>query len=237
MLDSELSRRELLARSAATAAGLGLSIALSANARRAYAETTATPDPKADEATLNALLSAEYDAIATYTAGAAILEGDTETPQSVRDTVAAVAQHFQAQHKQHADALRALIEADGGMPAPDTMKPQLPASFPASSARTSDVIKLATDKEKQAAFTYAQVLETISTQTAAKLVASIGGVETQHFVVLHLLASELATPTEKTAMKPELVVPAAFVVDVGLSDSLSLEDFRALDELLAFDPK
>ena len=231
-----LSRRELLVRSAATAAGIGLSVSLSTS-RKAYAKVDPKPDPKADETTLNALLTAEYDAVAAYTAGAAIIAADSQTPQETRDVVSGVAAHFRDQHVQHAAALSALIKANGGSAAEDSGKPKLPASFPADSARTLDVVKLAADKEKQAAFTYAQVMATISTQTAAKLVASIGAVETQHFVVLYLLAEELITTTAKTSSNPELVVPAAFILDVGPAGSTNLENLPALDDLLALDPK
>jgi len=104
-----MSRREMLVRSAATAAGLSLSISLSAATRKAQAKVDPAPNPKNDNTTLNALLSAEYDAIATYTAGAVIIAADSATPQATRDTVTAVAVHFRNQHTQHAAALRRLI--------------------------------------------------------------------------------------------------------------------------------
>ena len=235
-MTNSLARREMLVRSAATAAGLSLSISLSAASRKAQAKVDPEPNPKNDNVTLNALLSAEYDAIATYTAGAGIIAADSATAQATRDTVTSVAVHFRAQHTQHAAALRRLIQDNDGTPVADTGKPKLPGSFPAATANTTDVIKLAADKEKQAAFTYAQVMRSISTQTAAKLVAAIGAVETQHFVVLHLLAEGLISATAKTAMNPALVVPAAFILDVGGQGTLNLEKFSALDDLLALDP-
>ena len=234
-MPNSISRRDMLVRSAATAAGLQLSISWSA-ARKAHAKVDPAPNPKNDNATLNALLAAEYDAIATYTAGAGIIASDSATAQATRDTVTAVAVHFRDQHSQHAAALRRLIEDNEGMPVADTGKPKLPSSFPAATATTTDVIKLAADKEKQAAFTYAQVMGAISTQTAAKLVAAIGAVETQHFVVLYLLAEGLISATAKTGMNPALVVPAAFILDVGGAGTLNLEKFSALDDLLALDP-
>jgi rubrerythrin len=233
---NSLSRREMLVRSAATAAGLSLSISLSAATRTARAKVDPAPDAKNDNSTLNALLSAEYDAIATYAAGAAIVAADSATPQATRDTVTAVAVHFRDQHTQHAAALRRLIQDNDGTPVADSGKAKLPGSFPAATADTTAVIKLAADKEKQAAFTYAQVMSAISTQTAAKLVAAIGAVETQHFVVLYLLAEGLITATAKTALNPALVVPAAFILDVGGGGTLNLEKFSALDDLLALDP-
>lgn len=227
----------MIVRSAAAAAGLGLSISLSTAARKARAEVNPTPDANADNTTLNALLNAEYDAVATYTAGAGIIAADSATLQATRDLVTAVAVHFQDQHKLHAAALSKMITDNGGTPATDTMTPAIPSSFP-SAATTTDVIKLAADKEKAAAYTYANVMQTISTQAAAKLVSSIGGVETQHFVVLYLLAEGLITTTSTTMANVALVVPAAFILDgVGASGDANLENFAMLDTLLTLDPK
>jgi rubrerythrin len=235
MTPHEISRRELIVRSAATAAGLGLSISISAAARKAHAKVDPKPDASADNTTLNALLAAEYDAIATYTAGADIIMGDSGTDQAVRDLVSDVATHFRSQHVDHAAALKKLIQDNKGTPVDDAGKAKFPDKFPMSGATTTDVIKLAADKEKQASYTYAQVMETISTQTAAKLVASIGGVETQHFVVLYLLAEGLIKATDKTKAMASLVVPAAFVLDVGAAGTVNLENFPELDELLKLD--
>lgn len=231
---NDFSRRKLLVRAAATAAGLGLAVSINAATRKAQAKVAPIPNSTADNDTLNALLSAEYDAIATYTAGAGIIAADAATPKATRDIVTNVAIHFQDQHKQHAAALLKLIQANGGTPVADSMKAKIPASFPAAPT-TTDVMKLATDKEKQAAVAYVQVMETISTLTAAKLVAAIGAVETQHFVVLYLLVEGLIQANAGTAMNPTLVVPAAFVLDVGATGTTNLETFPALDTLLKLD--
>lgn len=234
MFHHDLSRRQMLVRAAATAASLGLAVAVSTAARRARAEVNPTPDKDADNAVLNALLTAEYDAIATYTAGAGIIADDEATPEATRTLVTNVAVHFQSQHKQHAAALKAMIEDNDGTPVADSMMAAIPASF--DEPTTTGVLKLAADKEKQAAVAYANVMKSISTQNAAKLVASIGAIETQHFVVLYLLVEGLISTNDMTAMSPTLVVPAAFVLDVGGDDTQSLENFAALDELLALDP-
>ncbi len=236
MLTGDISRRRMLVRAAATAAGLGLAVAMTAKSRKAMAELKPEPDPVKDNDTLNALLTAEYDAIATYTAGAGIIAGDTGTPEVMRQIVTDVAVHFQDQHRQHAAALAALIEENGGMPVSDQETAALPSAFPAATATTTDVLKLAADKEKQAAVAYAEVMKTVSTQTAAKLIASIGAIETQHFVVLYLLIEGLIGANDGTAMNPGLIVPAAFVLDVGGSGTLNLENFPALDDLLTLDP-
>ncbi|MGC4093157.1 MAG: ferritin-like domain-containing protein [Polyangiaceae bacterium] len=232
----EISRRQMLVRAAATAASLSLAVSITAASRRAHAKVDPAPDAAKDNEVLNALLSAEYDAIATYTAGAAIIAADAATPQATRDVVTDVAVHFQSQHKDHAAALKKLIEANGGTPVADSAKATLPASFPAATAGTTEVMKLAADKEKQAAVAYATVMQSISTQSAAKLVASIGAIETQHFVVLYLLVEGLIAANDGTAMNPTLVVPASFVLNVGASGTTNLETFAALDTLLTLDP-
>lgn len=235
MQPSLLSRRQLFVRSAATAAGLSLSMSLLA-AQRAQAKIDPVPNPSADNDLLQALLAAEYDAIKTYTAGAIIIMADASTAHSVRETVVKLAVHFQDQHKEHAAALQALITANGGAPLADNADPPaIPGSF-LNKTTVSDVLKLAADKEKAAALTYARGMEQISTQTAAKLVAAIGGVESQHFVVLYLLAEGLVSATPKTNSDVALLVPAAFLVDVGLASSTNLDTLSALDALLSLDP-
>ena len=231
MVYARLNRRELLVRAAVTATSLSLAVSVSTASRRAQA---AKPNPAADNDLLNALLTAEYDAIATYTAGAGIIAADSGTPEATRDVVTAVAVHFQSQHQQHAAALKKLIEDNGGTPVADGMTANIPASF--DEQTTAGVLKLAADKEKQAAVAYAEVMKNISTQAAAKLVASIGAIESQHFVVLYLLVEGLIAANEGTAMNPELIVPAAFVLDVGGNGTQSLENFPALDDLLELDP-
>jgi rubrerythrin len=233
MFHSDLTRRQVLVRAAATAASLGLAVSLTAASRRAHAAANPTPDKAKDNDVLNALLKAEYDAIATYTAGAGIIAADAATPQATRKLVTDVAVHFQDQHKEHAAALKKLITDNAGTPVTDSMMAKIPASF--DEATTTGVLKLAADKEKQAAVAYAEVMKSISTSAAAKLVASIGAIETQHFVVLYLLVEGLIAANAMTGQSPTLIVPAAFVLDVGASGTTNLEKFAALDALLELD--
>ena len=234
MFHSDLSRRQVLVRAAATAVSLGLAVSMTAASRRASAAANPAPDKAKDNDVLNALLKAEHDAIATYSAGAGIIAADTATAQATRDVVTDVAVHFQDQHKAHAAALKQLIEDNDGTPVADAMTAKIPASF--DEMTTVGVLKLAADKEKQAAVAYAEVMKSISTSAAAKLVASIGAVETQHFVVLYLLVEGLIAANAMTAQSPTLIVPAAFVLDVGPSGTTNLEKFAALDALLELDP-
>ena len=234
MFHSDLSRRQVLVRAAATAVSLGLAVSMTAASRRASAAANPAPDKAKDNDVLNALLKAEHDAIVTYSAGAGIIAADTATAQATRDVVTDVAVHFQDQHKAHAAALKQLIEDNDGTPVADAMTAKIPASF--DEMTTVGVLKLAADKEKQAAVAYVEVMKSISTSAAAKLVASIGAVETQHFVVLYLLVEGLIAANAMTAQSPTLIVPAAFVLDVGPSGTTNLEKFAALDALLELDP-
>lgn len=243
MTQQGLTRREALARAAATAAGIGLLATVSLKARIAEAKVDPAPDPAKDVEILNALLNAEYDAIATYTAGVGILTNDQNKGTS--GAALLVGGHFVAQHQQHRDALIKLITSLGGTPAPENTTPTLPNSFKAilATATTVDVIKLACDKEAAAGRTYAEVVGQLTTQTAAALAASIGGVETQHFVVLFLLASGLIVPGPaiKTQADANLVVPGDFMVpvkDVSFGTGNTLKAVAAtLAPMLAIEPK
>jgi rubrerythrin len=241
MTSNGMTRRELFARSAATAASISLAISINAAARKVQAKVDPPVNASKDNDTLNALLNAEWDAIATYTTGAGIIDGDTtdssDAAVKTRALVKKVALHFQSQHQDHANALKKLIQDNGGTPAEQTTVPQIPGSFPKTGATTADVIKLGADKEKAAAYTYADVVKTLSTQAAAKLAASIGGVETQHFVVLYLLAEQLIAPTASTDMNAALVVPASFILDAGVDGTAHLDNLPALDALLKLDEK
>jgi len=234
MLDSELSRRQLLVRSAATAAGLSLSMSMLA-AERAQALVDPVPDKTADNTLLNTLLVAERNAIATYAKGADVINADTTTDAAVKNLVLAVATHFSSQHKDHADALAKLITDNGGTPSTNPGAPSIPTSFPAT-AKTPEVVQLAADKEKAAAFTYTQVMQNISTAAAATLVSAIGAVETQHFIVLYLLAEKLISTTTTTLANVNLVVPSSFILNVGLPGTSHLDD-PALEAALAYDVK
>lgn len=231
MKSTLVSRRKAFVQAAHAATVISVASGWSRTAR---GKVDLPPDPASDNQVLNALLAAEYDGVATYSVGAEVVQN--EPNESVRETVLAVASHFQRQHREHARALVELIQETGGAPVSDPETAQIPDSFP-SDPTTSDVLKLAADKEKQAAYTYVDVLNQLSTNSAAKLVAAIGGVESQHFIVLYLLAESLIAPTAATREMAELVVPAAFVTDPGISGVTNLEDFPALDEALALQPQ
>ena len=231
----DMSRREMLLRAAITAASLNIATALTTVARNARADEDES-DPADDNEHLNAALAAEYDAIATYGTAATIIAADASTPKATRDVVAGLGAHFRAQHVEHAAALDKFIKMNGGAPIADPATPCLPASFPATTAKTSDVIKLAADKEKHAAVAYASAIGKVGTATAAELLASIGAVETQHFVLLYALAEDLIAANDVTLKNVALLSPASFVLDVGAAGTISLETETALAPLLTLEP-
>lgn len=198
------------------AVGVGAAFAATFHEQKAHAQMD-------DVAVLNALLSAEYAAVKAYDAGAGILmdppEGDPLA--TAAPTVLAVAVHFQQQHRDHAVQLAARITADGGTPVEEaSVMFTPPAGFTPS---VLNVIRLAANAEKDAAVAYNQVLAEVDSQMHASLIASIGGVEAQHFIVLSLVAQQVVQATEATAAMAMELTPTAFVVSpAGGVDGLSM---------------
>jgi hypothetical protein len=217
------------------AAGLGLSSAL-LSGPRARAEVDPVPNPLADNERLNQLLRIEYDLVACYDFAQPLIAQDATTPQTERSNVTKLALHFQSQHKQHALALRSLIQTNGGTPATDDKKAMLPSALDTTSAKTLQLIQLGADKERDAAVQFAQAMLSLSTRGAASLVAAIGAVHTQQFTFMYLLAERIALLTDRAGMTPEQVVPAAFILDVGGTGTVNLEVNTQLDTVLMLDP-
>lgn len=204
MDQDEASRRVALVQGVALAAGAFATLLTS---KRAFADVDAGAG---DAALLNALLSAEWAAIAAYSAGGAYLTSpSTSDPMaSAAPTVLAVAQHFSTQHSDHATQLSAAVTAAGGTPvAQSSVTFTPPAGFTAS---VLNVLKLASNAEKAASVAYAQTLKQVSAATASQLVASIGGVETQHYTILSLIVLGIAAPTSTTLSMATNVVPRSF---------------------------
>jgi hypothetical protein len=212
-MHEDVSRRDVLKGATALSAGVALVSVLKPG--------TAHAQPMQDLTLLNALLAAEYGAIAAYTAGAGILmappSGDPQA--SVAPAALAVAVHFQSQHREHAVKLAGLITAGGGTPvAESSVMFTPPMGFRAG---VLNVIRLACNAEKGAAIAYADTLKSLSSQASAEVVAAIGGVETQHFIVLYLLATGIVSPAP--GVMPADVVPQAFTSRLG-SGTMGLQD-------------
>jgi hypothetical protein len=198
--------RERLSAIGALAAG-GAALALATFARNAAAGDDVT--------TLNTLLTAEYDAIDAYGAGAGILMSPpaNDPLASAAPVVLAVALHFQSQHQDHAKLLASTIQAQAGTPVdPSSGKFSAPAGFTGS---VLDVVRLASNAEKAAAIAYNDAVKAVSSAANAQLLAAIGGNEAQHFILLSLVAQGVAGPTMTTKSDAADFVPEAFVAAVG----------------------
>ena len=200
--------RERLSVIGALAAG-GAALAVGALAR------TANAGGSDDVGTLNGLLEAEYGAIAAYQAGAGILMSPSSSDPfaSAAPIVLAVALHFQSQHKDHAKLLAATIQSLGGKPVdPGSATFTAPPGFTPS---VLNVIRLAANAEKAAAVSYNEGVKVLSAGENAQILAAIGGNETQHYVLLSLVAQGIAGPTATTMANASDFVPESFVTSVG----------------------
>ena len=180
----------------------------------------------ADVEPLNALLSAEYNAITAYTAGAGLIGGapNTDPLFALGDVITKIAVDIQAQHKLHAAALVDAIEALGGTAVveADIAKGFKAPQGLADNPTITNVLKFAASAERGAAVAYNQVLAGFEDAKHRFLAASIEGDETQHFIVLAALVLGLADPGPNLDLdSADDVIPAAFVSKVGSVDGLN----------------
>lgn len=184
----------------------------------------ATPD--ADIEPLNALLTAEYNAITAYTAGAGLIDAaqDTDPLYALRSVIIDVAVSFQAQHRLHAEALVDAIEELDGTPVEEA---DVAEAFEApeglvASPTITNVLKFAAGAERAAAVAYNQVLAGFEAAHHRFLASAIEGDETQHFIVLAALVLGLAAPGPNLSSDTAGdVVPAAFATTVGDEQGLN----------------
>jgi len=210
----------MLVEGAAAVAGAVVATSVMVRAKEARA------DAGDDITTLNALLSAEYNAIKAYSAGAGIIGAAPSSDPffAAKSVVTAVAVHFQQQHKDHAVKLDATIKALGGTPvAEDSVTFTAPAGLKPT---IQSVLELAANAEKNASIAYCDVLKTITASENAELIAAVGAVETQHFIVLSLILQSIVAPTATTESGVADVVPTAFAVTLGSDKGLeTVPDF------------
>lgn len=186
---------------------------------------TAEPSPD-DVGPLNALLTAEYNAITAYNAGAGLINmADEDDPlYALRQVIVAVAVDIQSQHKLHAQALVDAIEALGGTPVEeaDVADAFVPPQALVDNPTISNVLKFAAGAERGAAVSYNQVIAGLGEAKHRFIATSIEGDETQHFIVLAALVLGLANPGPNLSVETAGdVVPEAFVSKVG--DETGLE--------------
>ncbi len=208
-MSEDQSRRDAIQKAFAFAAGVTAAVAATAVSRTAHAQAANEVDA------LRALQTAEYDAIRAYMTAEGALASDMpmDPMNSARTTVLEVVRHFRTQHDAHAARLGELITAAGGMPVDgSTIFFMPPTGFRLS---IINVIRLGANKEKAAAIAYADSLKTLSTPGSAHVAAAIGGVESQHFFVLHLLAKGVVEPGPALMTMANRLVPTAFVASTG----------------------
>lgn len=219
------SRRDVIRWSAL--ASTGAFVAACSSNSSAPAPTDAGKTNAAAVGLLNALLSAEWAAIAAYGAGAAVLmappSGDAMA--SSAPVFLAVATHFQSQHTAHAAALTSAVTALGGTPvAQSSVKFTAPAGF---TGTVTNVLKLAANAEKAAAVAYnAAVTQLPVTDDLRFLAGSILGDETQHFVLLYSLLQGVAAAGPNVSSGANQIAPTDFTSTVGSDVGLqSVADF------------
>lgn len=214
--DSVLARRRILqglatvtAASALTACGLN---------ERTNSQNQINPIDRAREAgALNTLVAAEYMTIDAYSQGAVILTAardDTSRPQEERDLAAlalALATQFQEDHAAHAALLSEAVSRLGATPVrADEVTFIPPPNFRPS---VGNVLKLAANEERRSAIALNRVLKGIQTPDSRFILASIEGVDTQHFMVLKALIEALVDVTP--ALDAAQVVPQPFVASTA----------------------
>ncbi|WP_338872076.1 ferritin-like domain-containing protein [Myxococcus stipitatus] len=215
-----LSRRAALR----TAAGLGLTAGLLTRGSPAHARFAPT-----DVDALKALLIVERNAIKTYQAGIAVLAAAPSTDPLLRfrGIIQAIAQHFMAQHSDHAAKLALFITRQGGADDVGDGTAQIPADFVPG---IQNVIDLATNAEKAAAIAYTDTQKTLNATDNAELAAAIGAVESQHFVVLNLAARGFVTPAASTVNQPADALASVAARFVPTSFAITIDGSPGLDD-------
>lgn len=181
--------------------------------------------PDADITPLNALLTAEYNAIAAYTAGAGLIDEapDSDALYGLRAEIIAIAVSIQTQHKLHAQALVEAIEGLNGTPVEEADIEFEPPAALVRNPTITNVLKFAASAERGAAVAYNQVLAGLEDAQLRFLASSIEGDESQHFIVLTALVLGLANPGENLTVARAIdVFPQAFVSSVGGFDGLDV---------------
>ncbi|MFO0646758.1 MAG: ferritin-like domain-containing protein [Polyangiales bacterium] len=172
---------------------------------------------------LNTLLRSEYEAQRAYDRaieyfGAPAMD---DPARSTAATVRLVATHYRSQHIDHGRRLAQLIMLLRGTPVSQSSVLFTPPASMGFTQTVQNWLRLMCNVEKAAAIAYVNALKNLSNVTAAELAAAIGGVETQHFIVIYLLLKGVATPgTAATTMVSE-ICPRSVVAIAGETTDLS----------------
>ncbi|MFY2556401.1 ferritin-like domain-containing protein [Corallococcus terminator] len=210
--DSILARRRLLQGFAAVTAASALPAC--EVTERPNSQNQLGPIDLAREAgALNTLLAAEYTLLDAYAQNAVILTDARDSPsrpQEERDFAAlalALTARFQQDHEAHAALLSTTVTNLGGNAVrADEVSYTPPPNFRPS---VGNVLKLTANEERRSAIAFNRVLKGLQTQEHRFILASIEGVDTQHFMVLKALIEALVDVTP--ALDTARVVPQPFV--------------------------
>ena len=165
-----LSRREVLAASAALAGGAGAASLASCGDDEPTAdatETVSTTEVENDIAVLGTLLDLEESSVVAY----ATLAPHLREPG------------FGPHEREHALVLRRMIGRLSGIPAPAKPPAEYRAAFPAISGRRG-ALAFALDLEMTSIGAYADALEVIATEPVRVTLAQILATEAEHAAVL-----------------------------------------------------
>lgn len=217
MSNEELSRRETLSGGAALLAGVGAALAVSAVTRDAEAQSAA------DVMTLNALLRSEYEAQQAYDSAIGYFgsPASDDPARSMAPAALLVAMHYRSQHADHGTRLASLITSLQGTPISQSSVIFTPPTSMGFTRTVMNYLRLACNAEKSAAISYTNALKSLSNLTAAEMAAAIGGVETQHFIVIYLLLKGVATAGMNAAMMASQICPRSVVAITGETNDLS----------------
>lgn len=179
----------------------------------------------ADIAPLNALLAAEYQAVAAYEGGKGLITQAAETDPlaPLSETILEIASSIQEHHRKHAAALREALAQLGGVPVSESEATE-GLAFPElllESPTIDNVLRFAAGAERAAAIAYNQVVGQLEASTYRYLAGSILGDETEHFIVLAALILGLAGPgPELDSSTAGGLIPTAFISEVDGADGL-----------------
>jgi rubrerythrin len=179
------TRREALGRGLATSGALAAGGALAGSAATLAAAGRALAETGEEVELVERAAELERDAQVVYET---IAEGDL-----LDEEVAAAAEAFAAQEREHVEALAAALEDLGGRKPPPPPKPADVEGLEDAESQ-SDALELAVDVENALLRAYGDVAEASSNPALLKTVTEIALNAAQHLVVLRQQLGEPALP-------------------------------------------
>ncbi len=182
----------------------------------------------ANVALLNALLAAEYQALAAYDAGISLIETAAKNDPllDLAPRLSEVAESISGHHRSHAEALaRAIVELEG-TPVDEAeararfVPPKLLLEYPT----ILNTLRFAAAAERAATIAYNQMVEQLEAAQLRFLAGAIGGDEGEHFIVLTALVVGLAAPGPALdSSTTDKLIPTAFISSVDTEPGLKDE--------------